>query len=53
MGIVSHGYGGFVGGRNEGGCLYACWTKPGGTSRVRGDTLMTPDYTAVLVRSSG
>ena len=62
MGAVSHGYGGFGGGRDGGGGRHACGTKLGGwshvrrcrsTSRVRYDTLMTPDNTAIQVRSSG
>ena len=62
MCVVSHGNCGLGGGRVGGGGWYACGTKSGGggshvercrsTSRVRGDTLMTPDRTAVQMRSS-
>ena len=62
MCIVSHGYGGLGGGKDEGGGWYACGIKPWGwtnvgrcrsISRVRGDKLMKTDHTAVQVRSSG
>ena len=58
--VVSHGYGGFGGGRDDdgmnarqshGGCSHA--GKCRSSSRVRGDAVMTPDHTAVQVRSSG
>ena len=58
MCVVGHGYGWFDGGDG----WYTCVTKPGVLSHVgglqnpfpvRGDTLMTPDYTAVQVRSFG
>ena len=61
MCVVSHDYSGFGGGRDGGGGLYACGTKPTdcpnvgrcqSTSQVRSDTLMTPDHTALQVRSS-
>ena len=58
---IYHGYGGLGGDGDGGGGWYACGTKPGGsivercqsTSQVRGDILMTPDHTAIQVRSSG
>ena len=67
MCVVSHGHGGLGGGRDGGGGWYACGTKTRERRktrglierrqmpehfRVRGDTLMTPDHTAVQVRSS-
>ena len=56
MFVVSHGYGGFGGGRFADDGWYACGIKPGwshvdrcrSTSRVRFDTLMTPDHNAVV-----
>ena len=62
MCVVGHGYDGLGRGRDEGGGWYACETKQGAwshiarcrsTSRVRGDTLMTPDHTDIQVRSFG
>ena len=53
-GVVNHGSGGLGGDRNGGGEWYACGLSQGGwshvwrcrgTSRVRDDTLMTPDHT--------
>ena len=58
--VVSHGYGGFdlewkkvVDGMHarQRGCSHVGRCR--NTFRVRGDTLMTPDHTAVKVRSSG
>ena len=55
MGIVSHCYGVFGGGRNGDGGYLACGTMTGGAGRMSGDagalpkcevkTLMTPDHT--------
>ena len=56
MRIDSHGYGRIGGGREGGWRWYACGTTLGGwwnTSRVRDETPMRPDSTAILVRSSG
>ena len=61
MCVVSHGYVGFGGGRMEvvdgmhTGRRQGGWSHVGrdrSTSRVQGDTLMTPDHTAFQVRSS-
>ena len=63
MRVISHGYGGLNGGRVGGGGWHACGMKPGGVGRESGDagalpeyevkTLVTPDHTAIQVRSSG
>ena len=63
MCVVSHGYGGLGGVRDEGGEWYACRTKPSGLvaylefagvlPECQAKTLMTPDHTVVQVRSSG
>ena len=37
MCVVSHGYGGFGGGRDGGGGLYACGTKHKGAGRISGN----------------
>ena len=60
MCVISHGYDGFGGmkvmdGKHAGQFLGG-WSHVGrcrSTSRVRSDTLMTPDHIAVQVRCSG
>ena len=61
MCVHDHGYDGLGEGKDGGGGWYACGTKPRGrkhigryqsTSRVRGDTLITPDHIAFHVGSS-
>ena len=63
MGVISHSYGGFGGDRDGGGGCRACGTKPRGVGGMSGDDrplpesevelLMTPDHTAMQMRSSG
>ena len=62
MCVASHGYGGLGAGTDGGGEWYACGTKPSGLIvhremperfRVRGETPMSPDHSAVQVRCSG
>ena len=60
MCVVSHGYYGLGGGRDGGGGLHACGTKPWVACQEMpehflcvSDILMTPDHTAIQVRSSG
>ena len=61
MCVVSHGYGRLVGAGMEvvdgmhAGRSQGCWShvvRCRSTSRVRGDTLMTLDHTAIQVSSS-
>ena len=62
MTVASHDYGGLGGGRDGGGGWCACGTKPGWVDRMSGEagalpkceegTHITPDHTALQVRSS-
>ena len=57
MCVVSHGYGGSGGGRDGGGMhagqSQGGWWNVGEYPECQVETLMTPDHTAVQVRSSG